>query len=115
MPLTPAHDGKWVLFHRVTAERFERWPVDARDMLATGDYTTDIPTGETGDSPAVTSEAPVPEQPDPSTIVPGLATVGKEHSPGVPLVLVTSADAAPAAPIVLPIARNAAAPRRGRR
>lgn len=36
-------EGKAVLYEASTGRRFERWPVDARDLLATGGYTTDPP------------------------------------------------------------------------
>lgn len=31
-------EGKWVLYHGTTGQRIERWPVDARGMLVSGDY-----------------------------------------------------------------------------
>ena len=34
-----AHAGKVLLKHDKTGEEFERWPVDAREMMATGEYT----------------------------------------------------------------------------
>lgn len=40
---TRTADGKVVLYFRETGERFERWSVDAREMLATGAYTLDAP------------------------------------------------------------------------
>lgn len=33
-------EGKVVLFCKSTGQRYERWPVDARDMIASGDYRT---------------------------------------------------------------------------
>lgn len=68
LPKTP--DGKVELFAISTGQRFERWPVDARDMLASGAYALDPPTLDTlvamGDAPATTEVgvggiAPLPE------------------------------------------------------
>lgn len=33
--------GKVLVYHRQTGERLERWPVDAKELLATGEYVTD--------------------------------------------------------------------------
>ena len=41
MSLPRTQDGKVVLYDASTGERFARWPIDAREMLATGAYTTD--------------------------------------------------------------------------
>lgn len=90
LPRTP--EGKLVVYERATGHRLERFPVDARDMLASGDYTTDDPSGESGEPPAV-PEAPAPEP---------VATQPHEHSPGVPLVVVKSEDAPPAQPVTIP-------------
>jgi hypothetical protein len=83
MSIARTPDGKWVLFRVATGERLERWPVDARPLIATGEYTTD----------------PLPG-PDalPVTVAPGSATalppaLPLEHSPGVPLVAVTDGEA----------------------
>lgn len=38
-----APSGKHVLYRRVDGQRIERWPVDARAILATGDYVTSPP------------------------------------------------------------------------
>ncbi len=43
MDTTPVHAGKVVLFDRATGQRLERWPVDARELLATGDYAASPP------------------------------------------------------------------------
>lgn len=39
-------DGKWSLWHRETGERIERWPVDARDILAhpSTEYVSEPPS-----------------------------------------------------------------------
>lgn len=36
-------EGKVVLYDRATGQRLERWPVDARELLATGGFTADTP------------------------------------------------------------------------
>lgn len=41
MGLSPDHAGKVHLYDRISGQRIERWPVDARELLATGGYTTD--------------------------------------------------------------------------
>lgn len=57
-------------------ECFVRWPIDAREMLHSGDYTLDAPAGEE-------PEEKVEEPKDP---LPHVAqSAPKEHSPGVPL------------------------------
>lgn len=56
-PRTP---GMAVLYRISTGERFERWPVDAREMMATGDYTTQSPDG-----PEAPAEAPTEAPTDP--------------------------------------------------
>lgn len=77
MDLTPDHAGKVHLYDRITGQRLERWPVDARELLATGGYTTDpnmtalsadsVPVAsvaellspDTPEAPAVPAPAPV--------------------------------------------------------
>lgn len=74
MDLTPDHAGKVHLYDRVTGQRLERWPVDARELLATGGYTTDpTMTALSADSVPVASvvEPPLaletPEAPAPAS------------------------------------------------
>lgn len=85
LPEARTPEGKVVLYHRASGQRMERWPVDARDMVRSGDYTTDAPSGETGDSPAV-----------PVTTAP--TALPHEYAPGVPLLVTRSIDAPPAKP-----------------
>lgn len=82
-------EGREVLYLRATGVRFERWPVDARDMLATGAYTAD--PSEVG---TVAPAAPVsaPSEPVPLT----------QYAPGVPLVVTKSEDAPPGKPTAIP-------------
>ena len=66
----PSMPGKWVLFSKETGERFERWPIDGKAMLACGAYTRDVPgTGETA--------GPLPVSPglNPASITPGVDPV----------------------------------------
>jgi hypothetical protein len=87
-----------------------------RELLASGDFTADDPSGEQGDSPAApASSAPELSPPaDPAPVVP--PPIPTEHSPGVPLVVTRSEDAPPAAPLTLPTTRVASErPRRGGR
>lgn len=64
MQLPPDHAGKVTLFDRVTGQRLERWPVDARDLLATGGYTTDPNITASADSVPVASVVePLPALP----------------------------------------------------
>lgn len=39
-------EGKVVVYDRATGQRLERWPVDARELLATGGFTADTPNPE---------------------------------------------------------------------
>lgn len=85
-------DGKWVIFECSTGKRLERWPVDAREAVAQGDYTYDPPEGHTEPVPPVVPDTP----PDPHA--------AREHSPGVPLV--ASSVATAAQPVQFPGART---------
>lgn len=61
MNATPVHAGKVVVFDRATGERLERWPVDARELLATGDYAASPPdTAIAPDASAAPVVEPVP-------------------------------------------------------
>jgi hypothetical protein len=66
MGLIPDHAGKVHLYDRITGQRLDRWPVDARELLATGGYTTDPINTASADSVPVTSVAELlaPETPD---------------------------------------------------
>lgn len=83
-------EGKWVLY-AASGQRLERWPVDARPMLDTGDYSL---TSLSPDATAVTTDtlsasaAPVSM----TLVTPGPG----EYAPGVPLVVTKSGDAPPA-------------------
>lgn len=81
-------EGKVVLIRASTGERFERWPVDAREMLATGEYTQGQP------------------DPAPPPAVLGIPQLPKEIAPGVPAVYTHARDAAPAVPFQMPTGRT---------
>lgn len=83
IPPTRTPEGKVVVVECATGYRFERWPVDARDMIESGCYiaaedvpadthsdaaqTADAPDGTPGDSPAAPVN-PAPESPAPLTV-----------------------------------------------
>ena len=79
-------EGKWVLYRGSDGQRIDRWPVDARAMLATGGYTADPPHG-TLRPPATVAPGSASPLPDP---------LPAEYAPGVPLV--ASAAGVPASP-----------------
>jgi hypothetical protein len=79
-------EGKWVIYS-ATGQRLERWPVDAREILATTEFSLVPPGGAAVTTDTLEATAPaVPMTPAPPA----------EHSPGVPLVVTKSTDAAPA-------------------
>jgi hypothetical protein len=55
-------EGKVVLYDRATGQRLERWPVDARELLATGGFTADTPIPE-APTPHAAPVTPVVERP----------------------------------------------------
>jgi len=57
-------EGKWAIYHAVTGQRIDRWPVDARGMLATGEYTATPPAGTPGLPPVSPTERGIIERPD---------------------------------------------------
>jgi hypothetical protein len=92
-------EGKVILFRISTGDAFERWPVDARDMLATGDYTTDPPKTATADAVPVDTAA--------SPVLPVSPTLSPELEAIVGPTKVSATPASPAAPVVLPKGRKA--------
>ena len=93
--------AKWVLFNTSTGERIERWPVDARAMVACGEYTTDTPAGHI--EPAAT----VTPSPDPVPHVTRAKQMTEAVSPtGAPLAVANSESAGPAQPVALPTGRR---------
>ena len=61
-------DGKVVLFLKSTGQRFERWPVDAREMMNTGDYSHAPIEDEPEASPNEGEGAPVGVAPLPENL-----------------------------------------------
>lgn len=81
MLLTPDHAGKVTLFDRITGQRLERWPVDARELLATGGYTTD-PTMPAIDADSVPVASVVePSLPDVVVPAPGPTPQARRRRP----------------------------------
>jgi len=62
-------DGKWVLYDVETGKRLERWPVDARSMLATDEFTRDPPRGAAPPPPVSPEERGIVENPEASVPV----------------------------------------------
>lgn len=84
-------EGKVVLYHATTGQRREFWPVDARGILGTGEYTADPQSGAPATSASVD---PAPEHPIPE--------IPTEYAPGVPLVVTRAHEAEPLAPLQEP-------------
>lgn len=57
-------EGKWAIYHAVTGQQIERWPVDARAMLATGEYVAVPPSGASPLPPPTPEERGIVEKPD---------------------------------------------------
>jgi hypothetical protein len=99
-------EGKVVLFRTSTGDRFERWPVDARDMLASGDYTLGEPSAPPVATAPVAASAPVTlaGAPTQNPVAPSLppeveAVIGKP-------VTVAAETASRAAPVQIPSGRR---------
>lgn len=89
MPLASTAEGKVILVEVSTGSRIERWPVDARDMIACGEYVA-ADTPNEAHSPAASAALP-PDQPP------------QEHVLGVPLVIMQAHDAPPGQPFSEPV------------
>lgn len=75
-------DGKWVLFHTKTGKQIERWSVDARAMIATGEYTTEVPAGVVPDIPAAAPRSvQPPPPPPPNPLLAAAAAVPEPEAP----------------------------------
>lgn len=62
------HNGRCVIYHAETGERVERFAVDARGMLGSGEYVEVAPGGaDEGPAPA-SAPAAVPAAPEPRII-----------------------------------------------
>lgn len=96
-PLTG--EGKVALVLRATGQRFERWPVDAREMLATGDYALAEPVNaESAPATPATASAPA--------AVPAPTPLPAEIAEGVPAVYSRAGDALPVTPFAVPETRT---------
>ncbi len=86
--LPPLASGtqKVTVFRVKDGAPFVRWPVDAREMLRTGDYTIEDPSVQEDTSEEKEAGAKVAEPVDPVPHVAiAEAAAAAEHSPGVPL------------------------------
>lgn len=100
--LTRTADGKVVVYSRTTGQSFERWPVDAREMLASGDYTQRPP----GDSAPEPDPAQSPAV-DPVPHVTAANALTESVSPtGAPLSIAPPEGVSAAAPVQLPTGRT---------
>lgn len=59
--------GKVVVYDRATGQRLERWPVDARELLATGGFTA-APSDPEALVPHAAPVSPVVEPPFDGTV-----------------------------------------------
>ena len=90
-----------VVFERATGRRLERWPVDARAMLASGDCTaTPLEDGAGADPTADAAPQPPAAEAPAFVDVPSASSV---HPLGVPLVVTRAHDAAPSQPFAEPV------------
>lgn len=128
------HAHKVRLREVATGAVIERWPVDARELIAVGSYvlaedeapatttaspaapTADGPSGTSGDTPAATGAAAgdggaaVPKVPDPTDPMPhvtkALAQNAALSPTGAPLVIAPATGVSAAAPVQLPQGRT---------
>jgi hypothetical protein len=101
LPRTP--DGKVVLWSVETGERLERYPIDARELLATGAFTTDQASAESAVSVDASSGQPAA---DPMPHVTRAKEAANAVSPvGAPLVV--GAAVSDVKPVALPPASSA--------
>lgn len=89
LPRLPSGALKIKIWNKETGEEFERWPIDARQMLASGYYTTANPEAP-AETTASIAGVPEPEDEEPVKdpmphVTAAAELAGKEHSPGVPL------------------------------
>ncbi len=106
IPNLPSGTQMINVFRVSDGECFVRWPIDAREMLKSGDYTLEDPSGA----------QPVEAEPEAKDPVPHVAEakekVEAEHSPGAPL---NATDGEPAAPLKEPEAKKAPPTRKSRK
>lgn len=105
-------EGKVVIYDASTGQRLERWPVDARAMVASGEFVEFPPSGEPDTVPEtrpsldpaeVESVKPVAAAPvltpAPHPDALGITPLPSVTPTGAPAVHSTAADAAPAVPL----------------
>lgn len=89
--------GKWVLYNVATGTAIERWPVDAREILAGGEYTLANPNAsEAAAEPLHPPADPVPH------VTAANALNALESPTGAPLQISPAAGVGMAAPMQLP-------------
>lgn len=76
--------GLWVIYRGADGQRMERWPIDARGMLATGGYTADPPNGDSSLTATVAPGTAIPEPPDPPTDPSPAAVAVPDETPAEP-------------------------------
>lgn len=118
MILERTPEGKVVLYRTSDGQRFVRWPIDARDMLASGEYTAVPPNAPGQDSSTSDTATVTPAQEygavDPVPHVAEALALSAAQSPtGAPLVVAPNDGPPPVArPVQLPGAHGSAARRR---
>lgn len=99
-PQLPAGTSKVTIYHAVTGEAVERWPVDARGMVECGEYSLTPP--ERQEAAAEAQEEASADPGEEPQVAPG--TPQRVHplsTPGVAVPVVLG-GAGPAAPVELP-------------
>lgn len=92
-------EGKWAIFRVSDGQRFERWPIDAKGMVASGEYSHEPKEPEDA---ADTSQVKVDEKTVINPALVSTATVDPvkglpvEYAPGVALNVTPSHQASPA-------------------
>jgi len=84
--------GKVTIYHAVTGEAIERWPVDARGMVAHGEYTLTPPASTEGASEVAAESVPEPQGTPVGTVRLHPLSTGDV---AVPIVLGEAAEARP--------------------
>lgn len=96
MTPTRTPEGKWQLYSVSTGELKSAWPVDARGMLASGEFTATPPDDSETASAADAATVSATSQP---VLPPALPP----HPLGMPSVATHSRDAGPGQPFAAPV------------
>ena len=90
---TKTVDGKWLLWDS-EGNQLERWAIDAKGMVNTGDFSLTPPKGVEPKLPAALPKSvqPIPKAP--------------EHPLGIETVVTRSEDAPPGEPVKIPTGRT---------